>query len=82
MPIRAMACCIWKWLAGPWANVRMNLRYGFVGLGNLGRHLAVNLARGGFDVGVHDLQRGTADPVLAAGAHWVDSVPELAKTCD
>jgi 3-hydroxyisobutyrate dehydrogenase len=58
------------------------LRYGFVGLGNLGKHLAVNLARGGFDVGVYDLQRSAADAVLAAGAHWEDSIPELAKTSD
>jgi 3-hydroxyisobutyrate dehydrogenase len=58
------------------------LRYGFVGLGHLGKHLAVNLARGGFDVGVHDLQRAAADSAIAAGAHWAASVPELAATCD
>jgi 3-hydroxyisobutyrate dehydrogenase len=58
------------------------LRYGFVGLGNLGRHLAANLARGGFDVAVHDLNRGAADPVLAAGARWADSIPGLARACD
>ena len=58
------------------------MRYGFVGLGNLGKHLAVNLARGGFDVGVYDLQRSAADPVLAVGAHWADSIPLLAKSCD
>jgi 3-hydroxyisobutyrate dehydrogenase len=60
----------------------MNLRYGFVGLGNLGKHLAVNLARGGFDVGVHDLQRSAAEGALAAGARWADSIPELANSCD
>jgi 3-hydroxyisobutyrate dehydrogenase len=58
------------------------LRYGFIGLGNLGKHLAANLARGGFHVGVHDLQRSAADAALGAGAHWVDSIPELAKTSD
>ena len=58
------------------------MRYGFIGLGNLGQHLAVNLARGGFDLGVHDLQRAAADPVLAAGAHWVDSVAALAESSD
>ncbi|MGB6309768.1 MAG: NAD(P)-dependent oxidoreductase [Steroidobacteraceae bacterium] len=58
------------------------MRYGFVGLGNLGRHLAANLARGGFDVGVHDLQRGAADAAVAAGAHWMGSIPELARTSD
>jgi 3-hydroxyisobutyrate dehydrogenase-like beta-hydroxyacid dehydrogenase len=58
------------------------LRYGFVGLGNLGKHLAVNLARGGFDVTVYDLHRRAADAVLSAGAHWADSIPELATSCD
>jgi 3-hydroxyisobutyrate dehydrogenase len=58
------------------------LRYGFIGLGNLGKHLAANLARGGFNVGVYDLQRSAADAALGAGAHWVDSIPELAKTSD
>jgi 3-hydroxyisobutyrate dehydrogenase len=58
------------------------LRYGFVGLGNLGKHLAVNLARGGFDVGVYDLQRSAAASVVAAGARWADSIPELAQASD
>jgi 3-hydroxyisobutyrate dehydrogenase len=58
------------------------LRYGFIGLGHLGRHLAINLARGGFDVGVFDLERSAADPVLAAGAHWADSIAELAQSSD
>jgi 3-hydroxyisobutyrate dehydrogenase-like beta-hydroxyacid dehydrogenase len=60
----------------------MSLRYGFIGLGNLGKHLAANLARGGFDVGVNDLQRSAADAALAAGAHWVGSIAELAKSSD
>ena len=55
------------------------MRYGFVGLGNLGLHLAVNLTRGGFDVGVNDLRRGAAEPVLAAGARWMESIAELAE---
>ncbi len=58
------------------------MRYGFIGLGNLGKHLAANLARAGFDLTVHDLDRGAAAGVLAAGAQWAASVPELARTCD
>jgi 3-hydroxyisobutyrate dehydrogenase-like beta-hydroxyacid dehydrogenase len=58
------------------------MRYGFVGLGHLGRHLAANLARGGFEVSVFDLNRGAADIVLAAGAHWGRSVAVLAGDCD
>ncbi|MDE2305225.1 MAG: NAD(P)-dependent oxidoreductase, partial [Gammaproteobacteria bacterium] len=49
------------------------MRYGFIGLGNLGKHLAANLARGGFDVTVHDLDRSAAELALSAGAHWADS---------
>jgi 3-hydroxyisobutyrate dehydrogenase-like beta-hydroxyacid dehydrogenase len=60
----------------------VDLRYGFVGLGNLGTHLAANLARGGFDVGVHDLQRSAADRAVAAGARWAESIPLLAAGCD
>ena len=58
------------------------MRYGFVGLGHLGRHLAANLARGGFELGVHDLERSSADAVLAAGAHWVGSLADLAQESD
>jgi 3-hydroxyisobutyrate dehydrogenase len=58
------------------------MRYGFIGLGSLGKHLATNLARGGFDVTVHDLNRQAADPVLAAGARWAKSIPALAQDCD
>jgi len=58
------------------------LRYGFVGLGHLGRHLAANLARAGFELGVHDLERSSADTVLAAGAHWVASLSRLAQESD
>jgi 3-hydroxyisobutyrate dehydrogenase len=60
----------------------LNLRYGFVGLGNLGRHLAVNLARGGFEVGVYDLNRPAADAVLGAGGTWAGSIAELASGVD
>ena len=58
------------------------MRYGFIGLGHLGRHLATNLARGGFALDVFDLQRSAADSVLAAGARWADSVAALAAACD
>lgn len=58
------------------------MKYGFIGLGNLGRHLAANLVRGGFDLTVHDLDRAAAAPLEALGAHWGDSVIEVARSCD
>jgi 3-hydroxyisobutyrate dehydrogenase-like beta-hydroxyacid dehydrogenase len=60
----------------------VNLRYGFVGLGALGKHLALNLVKEGFEVAVHDLRRGAAEAVLAAGARWEESIPELAMVSD
>src|SRR5579862_8306344 len=58
------------------------MQYGFVGLGSLGQHLAANLARGGFEVGVNDLKRSAAEAALAAGAHWSSSIAALAETSD
>ena len=58
------------------------MRYGFIGLGHLGKHLAANLARGGFEVAVYDLDRRAAVPVLSAGATWAPSVAALAASCD
>ena len=37
------------------------MRYGFIGLGNLGQHLAGSLVRAGFDLTVNDLSRANAE---------------------
>ncbi len=58
------------------------MRYGFVGLGNLGKHLAANLARAGVDVTVNDLDRESADLVIAAGARWSPTIADLARASD
>ncbi len=53
-------------------------RYGFIGLGHLGGHLAANLIRGGFEVTVHDLSPAVARPHMEAGAVWAESPAEAA----
>lgn len=58
------------------------MRYGFIGLGNLGAPLAASLLRGGFALTVHDLDRRAADPLLAAGARWASSPRETAAAAD
>jgi 3-hydroxyisobutyrate dehydrogenase len=58
------------------------MHYGFVGLGHLGRHLAANLARGGFALSVFDLDRSAAQIPIEAGATWAPSVAELARASD
>ena len=58
------------------------MRYGFIGLGHLGGHLAHSLVRAGFPTTVTDLDRAKAAPLLAAGAAWAESPRELAGQVD
>ncbi len=58
------------------------MRYAFIGLGNLGGHLAASLLRAGFSVTVHDRERGLADRHLAAGATWAESATAAAEGAD
>jgi 3-hydroxyisobutyrate dehydrogenase len=58
------------------------MRYGFVGLGNLGGPLALNLCKAGIDVVVHDIEPGNARPHEAAGARRAASLAALAGQCD
>ncbi len=54
------------------------MHYGFIGLGNLGGHLAASLLRAGFAVTVHDRDPAPAERLLAAGAEWAASPADLA----
>ena len=58
------------------------MKYGYIGLGNLGGHLAMNLVRSGFDVTVHDLDPSLGQRHLAAGAKWAQSPHQLAGMVD
>ena len=55
---------------------------GFVGLGNVGAKLAGSVARNGFDLVVHELDRSLVDGFVAAGAGAADTPRELAERCD
>ncbi len=58
------------------------MRYAFIGLGNLGGHLAASLMRSGFVLTVHDLDRKAADRHVALGARWAASPAEAAAQSD
>jgi len=58
------------------------MRVGFVGLGNMGQPMALNVRKAGFDLVVHDRARERADPVLAAGAAWADTAGACAREAD
>jgi 3-hydroxyisobutyrate dehydrogenase len=58
------------------------MRYGFIGLGNLGAKLAASLVHAGFDVTVHDLFAEAAAPLIAKGVKWAPAPKALAQTVD
>ncbi len=58
------------------------MHIGFIGLGNLGKHLAASLLREGFSLRVHDLDKTAAEELLAGGAGWAETPKALAALCD
>ncbi|MFN3646816.1 MAG: NAD(P)-dependent oxidoreductase [Gemmobacter sp.] len=58
------------------------MHYGYIGLGNLGGHIAACLLRAGFRVTVHDLNPALADRLVAMGATWADSPEAVAAAAD
>lgn len=58
------------------------MHYGYIGLGNLGGHLAASLLRAGYQVTVHDKDRSLAERHLAAGAEWAENPADLAARVD
>ena len=53
------------------------MRVGFIGLHMMGKGMAANLQKAGYDLVVHDLSRAAAEPFLAKGAVWANSPKEV-----
>lgn len=58
----------------------MNL--GFIGLGVMGRPMALNLMKGGHEMGVYARRPESAEPLMAAGAQYHATPAELAAHAD
>lgn len=58
------------------------MHYGYIGLGNLGANCAACLLKAGMQVTVFDLNKDLAAPLLALGAKWADSAPDVAAQVD
>lgn len=56
-------------------------KVGFVGLGNMGGPMALNLVKAGFELAVHDIDRAKVAPLAAAGATVVDAPSAAAAAC-
>jgi len=55
------------------------MRIGFIGLGNMGGPMALNLIKAGHALVVHDVRRESAKPHLDAGATWADGPKDVAR---
>ena len=55
---------------------------GFIGLGIMGRPMALNLVGAGFDLVVHSRSPGPVDELVAAGARRAASPAEVGAACD
>lgn len=60
----------------------MQERIGFIGLGIMGRSMALNILRAGFPLTVWNRTPARAAELLAAGATWADSPAMLATASD
>jgi 3-hydroxyisobutyrate dehydrogenase len=58
------------------------MRYGYIGLGHLGGHLAESLITHGFDVTVNDIDKALAARHLDQGAKWAATPKQLAQGVD
>src|SRR5215475_1482742 len=58
------------------------MRIGFIGLGTMGRHMASNLMKGGYELVVNDVRREAAAPHLKAGATWADTPKAVAEASE
>jgi len=58
------------------------MKVGFIGIGTMGGHMALNVRAKGYDVTVHDMRESAAGPHLKAGCKWANSAREIAETSD
>ncbi len=58
------------------------MKIGFIGLGTMGRHMASNLMKGGYELVVNDVRREAAAPHLKAGATWADTPKAVAEATE
>ena len=54
------------------------MRVGFIGLGNMGGPMALNMIKAGHSLIVNDIRRAMAEAHLAGGAQWADTPAAVA----
>ena len=57
------------------------MNIGFIGIGQMGRHMAKHLLDAGYDLTVLDINKDAATHLLDAGAKWCDTPRAVAEIC-
>jgi 3-hydroxyisobutyrate dehydrogenase len=57
------------------------MKVGFIGVGQMGIHMARNVMQAGFDLVIHDANKDAANPLLERGAKWAASPADVAASC-
>lgn len=58
------------------------MRVGFIGIGQMGRHMSRHIHEAGYALTVHDLSKEVAAPLLGLGARWADTPRQVAQSCN
>ena len=57
------------------------MKVGFIGIGQMGIHMARHIQEAGHSLVVRDVNRDSAAPLLKTGAQWAGSPEEMARAC-
>ena len=57
------------------------MNIGFIGIGNMGKHMSRNVLEAGYGLTLHDLRKEAAQHLLEKGARWADTPRALAESC-
>lgn len=60
----------------------MDKKIGFIGLGNMGEYMAINIAKAGFDLTIYDIRPEPMERVQQLGAKVARSPQEIGEKCD
>jgi 2-hydroxymethylglutarate dehydrogenase len=57
------------------------MKIGFIGIGQMGQHMARNIIAGGYQVFVNDIRREAATSIIESGAAWASTPQALTELC-
>jgi len=57
------------------------MKIGFIGIGQMGRHMSANILKAGYELVVNDVNKAAAATLLEKGATWAESPLEMTKSC-